>query len=316
MSLHAPLGSLSREEDGYRVVFNRQYNHPIEKVWAAITDPAQMRFWFTDVEMDFRPGGKMTIHFRDGKNEPSHGEIVTIEPPRLFVWTWEGELGVWELEPLGPTSTRLRLTYGKMNKEYALGAAAGFHTLLSRLEDCLNGSEMIYPFGTEGDDPDHKKIKTRYAAASHFNLPELADHPPVVIEKHYPVAVDRVWKALTDKEQMKQWYFDPDAFRPEVGFSFSFPGQGHKGEKYLHRCVITEVTPHQLLQYSWAYESHPGYSLVTFRLKEENGGTTLTLTHHGLDSFPANNPDFAVTSFTAGWTELITRLLFNFLTGK
>ncbi|MGV3630351.1 MAG: SRPBCC family protein [Bacteroidota bacterium] len=136
---------------------------------------------------------------------------------------------------------------------------------------------------------------------------------PIVVERVYDTPVQRVWEALTDKAQMKQWYFDLDEFKPEPGFRFQFYGQGHKGEKYLHLCEVTEVEPLKKLTYSWAYDGYPGISYVSFELWEEAGQTHLKLTHKGLESFPAGNPDFARTSFNGGWTELIGNLLKNFL---
>lgn len=136
---------------------------------------------------------------------------------------------------------------------------------------------------------------------------------PLVLEQTYKASPEKVWRAITEKEQMKQWYFDLDAFRAEPGFEFSFPGQGHKGENYIHRCKILEVVEMKKLSYSWAYEGYQGYSVVTFELFPEGDGTRLRLTHSGLDSFPADNPDFAKRSFNGGWTELVTRLLKNFV---
>ena len=89
----------------------------------------------------------------------------------------------------------------------------------------------------------------------------MKKNDPFIIERTYNAPVDVVWKAITDKEQMKQWYFDLAAFKPEVGFEFQFHGQGHKGEKYLHLCKITDVIPHKKLSYSWRYEGYPGNSL-------------------------------------------------------
>ena len=132
---------------------------------------------------------------------------------------------------------------------------------------------------------------------------------PIIVEERDPVPVDRVWKAITDKEEMKKWYFELDEFRPEVGFEFSFAGQGHKGENYIHLCRITEVIPNNKLQYSWRYENYPGNSLVTFELFDEGKSTRLRLTHEGLETFSTDNPDFAVTSFQAGWSEIIGSIL-------
>lgn len=136
---------------------------------------------------------------------------------------------------------------------------------------------------------------------------------PFVIERTYAAPVQKVWEAITDKNKMKQWYFDLSEFRPEVGFEFSFTGQGSKGEKYIHLCKILEVMPLKKISYSWTYKNYPGYSVVTFELFEEGKDQTrLILTHAGLESF-AGSEDFAPASFQAGWTELIGNLLKNFL---
>jgi uncharacterized protein YndB with AHSA1/START domain len=128
---------------------------------------------------------------------------------------------------------------------------------------------------------------------------------PFVIDRIYNAPAERVWQAITDNNKMKQWYFDLDAFKPEVGFEFSFSGKGTKGEHYLHLCKITEVVPGKKISYSWKYAKYEGRSLVTFELFAEGEKTKLKLTHSGLETFPENNDDFAKESFAAGWTEII-----------
>ena len=135
---------------------------------------------------------------------------------------------------------------------------------------------------------------------------------PIIIEQIYNAPVDKVWKAITDKHQMKEWYFSLDEFRPEPGFAFQFYGEGRKGEKYLHHCKITEVIPQQKLQYSWRYEGYEGYSVVTFELLDQTETTKLRLTHEGVESFPSS-PDFAKESFIEGWTYITGTSLKNFL---
>ena len=55
---------------------------------------------------------------------------------------------------------------------------------------------------------------------------------PFVIERVYRAPVEKVWKSITDKDQMKQQYFDLDEFWPEVGFEFNF--DGGKDDKVYH----------------------------------------------------------------------------------
>jgi uncharacterized protein YndB with AHSA1/START domain len=134
---------------------------------------------------------------------------------------------------------------------------------------------------------------------------------PFTIERTYNAPADRVWKAITDKEQMKKWYFDIAEFRPEVGFEFQFEGK-NEDRCYLHLCRITEVIPGKKLTYSWRYDGYEGISYVTFELFAEGDQTRLKLTHAGLETLPAN-PDFAKQNFVRGWTALIGDMLRNFL---
>lgn len=136
---------------------------------------------------------------------------------------------------------------------------------------------------------------------------------PFTIERIYPAPVKRVWEAITDKAKMKHWYFDLSEFQPQVGFEFSFTGQGAKGEKYIHLCKILEVVENKKLSYSWTYKDYPGYSVVTFELFEEGKDKTrVKLTHAGIETFPGTG-DFAPASFEAGWTYLIGKSLSEFL---
>jgi uncharacterized protein YndB with AHSA1/START domain len=302
-------GQLSRQTDGYKVVFDRLLPHPIQKVWKAITDPAQLHYWFTDIEMDFRPGGKITFHFADKDHSVSYGEIVKIEEPHFFSWTWEHELAEWALAEVSDSSTRLVLTYSKFTDDFAVKAPAGFHDLLDQLEQRLNGSDAVHLLGEEEH---HSDTPLRYAAIAYESFPHLIKQQPVVTERTLAVPVERLWQALTDKEQLRQWFFNLDDFKPEVGFRFRFPGTGQKGEQYMHNCEVTDIVPLRRLQFSWRYEGRPGYSIVNIELGEKDHHSWIRLSHHGVETFP-QAPDFAVESFQAGWNEIIGKMLPDFL---
>jgi len=127
---------------------------------------------------------------------------------------------------------------------------------------------------------------------------------PFVIERTYNAPVAKVWKAITDKDEMKQWYFDIAEFKAEVGFEFNFTaGDGKKN--YLHLCKIVEVIPGKKLSYSWRYDAQPGNSVVTFELFAEGNSNRLKLTHAGLETFPQNDPAFAPGSFAKGCEHII-----------
>ena len=298
-------GIITKENEGYKVQFKRVFNHSIQKVWDAITSPEQLKYWFTDVEVDFIPGGQIIFKFRDEAKSLSYGKVVSIEPPHKFVWTWEDELAEWNLEEFSKEKTQLILTYSKLPGEYALNAISVFHTLLDRLQERLDGGDVIYPFGTEENSPELIKTKVSYASGTYNLYPEIVKNDPVIVERTYAASIEKVWKAITHKDQMKEWYFNLDKFELKVGFEFRFPGQGHKGEQYMHICTITEIIPQKRLQYSWQYDGLPGFSIVTFDLTAIGDQTKLRLTHHGLETFPGDNADFARGSFTEGWNHII-----------
>jgi uncharacterized protein YndB with AHSA1/START domain len=136
---------------------------------------------------------------------------------------------------------------------------------------------------------------------------------PFIIERTYNASIHDVWKAITDKDEMKQWYFNLEEFKPEIGFEFKFKGGPEDGIQYIHTCEITEVIVEKKLTYSWSYDGFTGKSFVTFELFLEGNKTRLKLTHEGLATFPSNNPDFARTNFVEGWNQLINISLRNYL---
>lgn len=146
-----------------------------------------------------------------------------------------------------------------------------------------------------------------------MNKTEAGQESPIIVEKVIQSSPEKVWQALTDKNHMKEWYFDLEEFKAEPGFEFRFSGEGNTGQKYIHICRVTEVIPQQKLQYSWLYENQPGESLVTFELSQINEATKIKLTHSGIHTFPKDNPDMAKESFSAGWNEIIGNLLPHYL---
>ncbi len=128
---------------------------------------------------------------------------------------------------------------------------------------------------------------------------------PIVIEVTIDTPAKKVWKAITDKDDMKQWYFDLAEFKLEVGFEFQFYA-GDEKKQWLHLCKITEIVKEKKLTYSWKYDGYTGISYVTFELFPEGNATRLKLTHAGLESFPGDTvPELRKENFVQGWNQII-----------
>ncbi|HEX3797691.1 MAG TPA: SRPBCC domain-containing protein [Verrucomicrobiae bacterium] len=137
---------------------------------------------------------------------------------------------------------------------------------------------------------------------------------PIVIERTFDAPVATVWKAITDLDEMRQWYFPSiPAFKAEVGFETQV-NVSHNGEIYPHLWKVTEVKPGKKISYSWRYGGAEGDSLVSFELFDEGGKTRLKLTHSGLETFkPEANPKYARKNFFGGWSYLVGICLDDFL---
>ena len=85
---------------------------------------------------------------------------------------------------------------------------------------------------------------------------------PLVLERVLDAPVALVWKALTDIDDLRNWFLDIREFEPRVGFEFRFYA-GKDQTKYLHGCKVTEVVPNKRLAYTWRYHGYEGDSLVT-----------------------------------------------------
>jgi uncharacterized protein YndB with AHSA1/START domain len=70
---------LARFIDRFTIEYVRVYAHPIDRVWRAITDPAEFRVWFIAGTLDAQTGGA----YRFGDDHFS-GVVVEAEPPTLI----------------------------------------------------------------------------------------------------------------------------------------------------------------------------------------------------------------------------------------
>ncbi len=138
-------------------------------------------------------------------------------------------------------------------------------------------------------------------------------NPDLVFEQIYDSSPEKVWKSLTNKELMKEWYFDIPDFVPVKGETFNFfePGDEHK---FHHRCEILDVVPFKKFEHTWTYpEKSKGKSVLKWELSPEGDKTRVVLTHSGVESFADGGLDFKTENFKAGWSEILEVSLKNFL---
>ncbi len=136
---------------------------------------------------------------------------------------------------------------------------------------------------------------------------------PVIVEQIFNSSVSEVWEAITNLDQMKQWFFENiEAFKPDIGFETKFNVQT-ENRNFTHLWKLTDVIPFKKITYNWKYEGYPGDSFVTFELFEQNDHTMLRLTHEVVESFPDDIPEFTRQSGLDGWNYFIKKRLKEYI---
>jgi hypothetical protein len=80
--------------------------------------------------------------------------------------------------------------------------------------------------------------------------------------------------------------------------------------------TVETIQPETLFSYRWhPYACDPEYdyskespTLVEFHLRDDNGGTLLTVTESGFDKIPVHRRDEAFRKNDAGWKSQIVKL--------
>ena len=139
--------------------------------------------------------------------------------------------------------------------------------------------------------------------------------PPIVVEQIFDKSLNNIWKAITELDQMKKWFFDniPD-FKPEVGFKTQFNVQVPSRD-FMHLWEIVEVVSGRKIVYNWSYKDLKGVGLVIFELFQEDNKTRLKLTNTIIDDFDDSIPEFRRESCIGGWNYFIKESLVQFLRG-
>jgi len=287
-------GSFFRTADTIGVCFERILDHPVPRVWEALTEPAQLAKWLAPAVIKGGAGGTITLQMTGGT---MGGRILQWKENALLEYIWyNGSVVRWELFGEGEGRTRLVFTHTHVQEMQLLDAAKGWHYHLDLLSIGLDGGEM------PSNPVERWEAITRDATVRYKDRLKTLRLPPApfVIERVFDGSARRLWQALTNKAEIKQWSFDIPDFEPEEGFDFTFYGQ-KDGKRFVHLCRVTEVIPERKLAYSWRYENMQGISYVTWELFPEGNRTRLRLTHEGLEKFAYAGEPWARTNFEAGW---------------
>jgi len=137
--------------------------------------------------------------------------------------------------------------------------------------------------------------------------------PLIIVEQTYNAPIEKVWNALTRKDQMNKWYFQQiETFNAEPGFETQFTLE-HEGRAFTHIWKVTEVKFLEKIKTNWRFGEYEGDSFVTFELKPLNEGTALKVIVEVTADFPDGIKEFTRESCSGGWKYFNEESLLDYL---
>ncbi len=175
--------------DGRRALrFERRLAHPVDRVWRAVTEPAELERWFVAAV----PWGP-----REGERFAAYGQegvVTAVDAPRALAWRFGDEAYRFDLTPAGADACVLVFTHVFATEAGpAEQHAAGWRAYLKRLDAHLAG---------------------RFLSEADAHLPWLtrdADGRTLRLLRRYAHPVDRVWRAIRDPAEQRAWFPTGDA---------------------------------------------------------------------------------------------------------
>lgn len=185
--MNARLGTIEEQGSKHVLRYERRLAHPVEQVWAAITEPDELRGWLAAAEeLELREGGAISLRWLNVPDDtqeweekgieipedhdmhaPVRGTITRLEPPHLIEYETD-QMGVmrWELRGDGngcalTFTNTIELPEGQPPEQ----TLAGWHIHLDHLDEMLAGHEIDWSNWTEKYMERWEGIRAQYASA-------------------------------------------------------------------------------------------------------------------------------------------------------
>ncbi|ASR37132.1 hypothetical protein BAY61_21465 [Prauserella marina] len=262
------LGTVTLVEGKPLLRFERTFPHPREKVWRAITDPAELAHWFP-AEPDFEPAARAPIRFGFPAADDAfaHGEVVEFDRPKVFAFSWADSLLRFELLPMkgGCTLVFTHLLNGTDTSgdlPSVARQAPGWDGCLDRLGCLLSGENRESAAGAWFLERAEEYVE-RFGLAR-GSIEHEGNGWLITFERDLVSSISDVWTLLAGDGEIRP------GTEPPVAFTHGYQPTG----------AITEAVPGRVLEYAVPEDSSDS-GRVRFELRDQLPiGTRLVLSQH------------------------------------
>ena len=269
-----------------------------ERVFAALTQPAELTVWFAEhVEVEPHPGGAYRFWGKHTYGAPTRADatqkILRLESPSRLAYSWtihgrpsEVSLTI-EAKPGDPASSVLR----------------GTHTL-AELPNIGRAKELVDDLWRLHSGNLQAYIKS----GNRVLLPDFTDASPSI---RLSIMVDaprvQVFRALLDPAMLNKWVASAAVVEPRIGGRYSY------GWSYDHGGVKVEGGPLRILELveneklvtdwpDWRGDKSVPLQKITWLLESVGSQTRVTLIHSGFVR------TIDISDYPIGWSFFLERL--------
>jgi uncharacterized protein YndB with AHSA1/START domain len=188
----ANVAQVRKDGEKWTLVLVRELRHSPEKVWRALTDPANLREWAPfDADRSLGTVGTKVKLTTVGAPTPQVSEttVTRADAPKALEYKWGGFDMRWELEAVGG-GTRLTL-WTNIDRRYIAMGAAGWHICLDVLDRLLAGQPIGRIVGPEAMKfGGWQRLNAEYAKQFDVETPQLAQRPEPLKRDQRPEVPD------------------------------------------------------------------------------------------------------------------------------
>jgi uncharacterized protein YndB with AHSA1/START domain len=148
-------GTLETVDGRPALRFERTLAHSVERVWRAVSVPAELERWFP-AAADWTPAVGETF-----EASGATGEVTEVDPPHRLAWTFAGELYSFDLAAHGD-GCRLIFIHVIHDGTPAAQTAAGWESYFMRLDPHLAGEYVSEKQAHESWEEIHERYAERF----------------------------------------------------------------------------------------------------------------------------------------------------------
>jgi uncharacterized protein YndB with AHSA1/START domain len=279
---------------------------PRERVWQAITDPANLAKWLLPPALgaDMKRDDNDTIFVSMGGMEIPVAVMEEVDPPR-HVRSYglpDRVISITYLLEEENNGTRVTVTLSgfenlpvEARQDRIMPSGMAWEKALANLKAYVTGTALPFPEG--------------YVAALFGYRRE--SEKSFAVERSIWIAAprERVWTAVTDPAQLESWFSPGISWKLtalEVGGRLFTPDPETGNETNVQVIQLIDP-PHRFVTHS--LPASPGSSEVTaYLLLEERGGTRLTITNSGYELLPEDGRWSAMEQNAFGFGMMLENL--------